>query len=812
MKFGYFDDHRREYVITNPATPSPWINYLGSSDFFSLISQTAGGYSFYRDARLRRLTRYRYNNVPVDTGGRYFYIRDGETVWNPGWKPVKTELDSYTCRHGMGYSVIRGEKDGLEAEITFLVPAGRVNCELQKVVLTNKSESKKSFQLYSFMEFCLWNAWDDQTNFQRNFSTGEVEVHGSAIYHKTEYRERRNHYAWYSANRPVDGFDTDRDTFLGNYNGFENPQTVMGGTSGQSLASGWSPIASHRIDLELEPGGSETVIFQLGYAENAEEEKWESPGRINRSRAEALQAEYGTPEAFDRAFDELKAHWEELLSAFTLTCPDEKVSRMVNIWNQYQCTVTYNMARSASFYESGIGRGIGFRDTSQDMLGCVHQFPERVKTRLLDVAATQFSDGSAYHQFQPLTKKGNADVGGNFNDDPLWLIMGICRYIKETGDESILDEQVPFDDAPDQPVPLSVHLERSFSFTQNNLGPHGLPLIGRADWNDCLNLNCFSDNPDDSFQTTTNKEGRTAESVMIAGMFVYIGKEYAELLERTGKKAEAETALAAVKKMEGAVEEHGWDGEWYLRAYDALGGKVGSRENTDGRIFIESQGFCSMARIGEDRDLPRTALDAVEEHLATDHGIMILQPAYKEYGIHLGEVSSYPPGYKENAGIFCHNNPWVIIGEAMENRGDKAFDYYSRICPAFREEISEVHRTEPYVYSQMIAGRDAVRHGEAKNSWLTGTASWNFVALSQWILGIRPDWEGLRVEPCIPSSWPEFRVVRKFRGSTFHIIVRNPDGVSSGVKSLTVDGRSVEGTVIPLPETPAEVEVTVTLG
>jgi cellobiose phosphorylase len=812
MKYGFFDDHNREYVINEAATPYPWINYLGSHNFFSLVSNTAGGYSFYRDARLRRLTRYRYNNVPIDTGGRYFYINDGESVWNPGWKPSKTELDSYECRHGLGYSRITGSKNGLETETTFLVPIDESNLEMQKVVIRNTGTEDKTFQLYSFMEFCLWNAWDDQTNFQRNFNTAEVEVHGASIYHKTEYRERRDHYAWYHASEKPQGFDTDRETFTGLYNSYEAPRQVMNGTSGDTLASGWSPVASHRFDISLKAGEEKSLVFLLGYTELDPADKWESPGKINRKPAEKEQARYGTVEAFDSALAELKTHWQELLSRFTVSTPDEKVNRMVNIWNQYQCTVTYNMARSASYFESGIGRGIGFRDTSQDMLGCVHQFPERVKTRLLDVASTQFSDGSAYHQFQPLTKKGNADVGGDFNDDPLWLIMGISRYIKETGDFSILNEKVAFDDIPDVPETIATHLERSFSFTQNNLGPHGLPLIGRADWNDCLNLNCFSTNPDDSFQTTTNKKGDTAESLMIAGMFSYIGKEYAELLETMGQKEAARGAHAAVKKMDRAVEKSGWDGEWYLRAYDALGNKIGSKECEDGQIFIESQGFCSMARIGEDKGWPRKALDSVEEKLATDHGIMILQPAYKEYHVELGEVSSYPPGYKENAGIFCHNNPWVMIGEAMEGNGNKVFDYYSRICPAFREDISDVHRTEPYVYSQMIAGSDAVNHGEAKNSWLTGTASWNFVVISQWILGIRPQLNGLEVDPCIPSDWPEFRASRTFRNNSYNIIVRNPEGLSSGVKSVTANGKAIDGNILPLGEGKAEWEIVVTLG
>jgi len=797
MKYGYFDDAAREYVITTPETPHPWINYLGNEDFFSLISNTAGGYCFYKDARLRRITRYRYNNVPIDQNGRYFYVKDGDDFWSPGWKPVKSGLNDYQCRHGMGYTTIKGSRGGISAETLFMVPLG-FNGEVHKVSLTNNTDKQKKITLFSMTEFCLWNAHDDFTNFQRNLNIGEVEIDGSTIYHKTEYRERRNHYSFYTVNRQVTGFDSDRDSFTGRYNGFENPLAVIEGKSRNSVGDGWSPIASHSINITLEPKETSELVFVLGYVENDDNDKWESAGVINKKKAKEMIARFSTPAAADKAREELKVFWDDLLSRYTVKSADEKLDRMVNIWNQYQCIVTFNMSRSASYFESGIGRGMGFRDSNQDIAGFVHQLPDRARQRIIDLASTQFENGGAYHQYQPLTKKGNHEVGGNFNDDPLWLIYSVASYIKETGDWKILDESTPFDNNPAKAKPLLDHLTASFYHVVNNLGPHGLPLIGRADWNDCLNLNCFSTTPDESFQTCTSKDGKTAESVLIAGMFVCIGKDYVKILQHLGKEKEAAAALEHIASMKKTILTAGWDGEWFVRAYDDSKQKIGSKECEEGKIFIESQGFCVMAEVGIEEGYAAKALESSRKYLDTPHGLVLLNPAYTKYHVNLGEVSSYPPGYKENAGIFCHNNPWIIIAETILGQGEHAFEHYSKIAPAYREEISDLHRMEPYVYSQMIAGKDAKRHGEAKNSWLTGTAAWNFVTVSQWILGIRPDYNGLIIDPCIPSKWSGFTAVRKFRGATFNITVKNESKVCKGVKSLTVDGKAVEGNVIPV--------------
>ena len=631
----------------------------------------------------------------------------------------------------------------------------------------------------------------------------------SAIYHKTEYRERRNHYAVHAVSTAANGFDTSRESFIGTYGSPAMPKAVKEGTSYNSIASGWSPVGSFRIDIDLEPGEEKEYVFIIGYAENPDDKKWESFGIVNKEPAYALLEKYNTPAKFDTALAALKDYWTHLLSSYIVDTEDKKLCRMVNIWNQYQCMVTFNMSRSASYYESGTGRGMGFRDSCQDLLGFVHLIPDSARQRILDIAATQFEDGSAYHQYQPLTKKGNSDIGSGFNDDPLWLIAGTAAYLKETGDFSILDEKVAFDCDTSKAQPLMEHLRRSFNYTTTHLGPHKLPLIGRADWNDCLNLNCFSSAPGESFQTTGPSEGPVAESVFIAGMYVKYGNEYADICHISGLTEEENAVRSHVDDMYKAVLDAGWDGEWFLRAYDAESRKVGSHECEDGQIYIEPQGFCVMAGIGVKEGLAQKAMDSVEKILDTKYGIMILQPAYRSYHLELGEVSSYPPGYKENAGIFCHNNPWVSIAETVIDDKNRAFETYKKICPAYLEEISDIHRTEPYVYSQMIAGKDAASFGEAKNSWLTGTAAWTFTSISQYILGVRASFEGLTIDPCLPDSIKNLTITRKFRDAVYNITISNEK--HERVSSLIVNGSEISGNTVPYNKDTKVYNVTVNI-
>ncbi len=800
MRYGYFDDANREYVITRWDTPLPWINYLGSEDFFGLISHTAGGYTFYKDARLRRLTRYRYNNVPLDSGGRLLYLRDDDAqeFWSPAWQPARRPVEDYICRHGLGYTSIRSKYKGIAAQVRYFIPLGE-NLEIWDLSLANERQAPARLSLFSCVEFCLWDANDDTINFQRNFSTGEVEVEGSVIYHKTEYRERRDHFAYFACSEALAGFDTQREAFFGPARGWENPQAVERGSAGNSIAYGWAPIGSHEVHLVLRPGETRRVIFLLGYQENPRGEKFDPPESqtINKRGVAPIIAHYLDLVNVEACFEALSKYWEGLTRKIQVQTPDVHADRMVNIWNAYQCMVTFNMSRSASYFESGVGRGLGFRDSNQDLLGFVHMVPDRARQRILDLATTQLESGGAYHQYQPLTKRGNDVVGSNFNDDPLWLVLAAAAYLKETGDWGILGEQVPFDSRPGTEKPLYEHLLRSMRYTTERLGPHGLPLIGRADWNDCLNLNTFSDTPGESFQTTTNKDGKVAESIFIGGLYVLAAREMADLAERYGAREEPARLRRSAEEMAATVTQHGWDGEWYLRAYDDFGDKVGSRDCQEGQIYIEPQGICVMAGIGLENGNAWRAIDSVGSRLATEHGVLLHQPAYTRYYLNLGEISSYPPGYKENASIFCHTNPWIMIAETMLGRGDQAFDYYARINPSAREAISEVHRCEPYVYAQMIAGRDAATFGEAKNSWLTGTAAWNYVAITQWILGIRATHNGLKVAPVIPDTWSGFQAERLFRGVKYHISVERT-GPGNNI-SLRVDGKPIAGDVIPLP-------------
>jgi len=810
MRYGHFDDERREYVIDRPDTPLPWINYLGTEAYFGIVSNTAGGYSFYRDSRLRRITRYRYNNAPFDVSGRYLYVRDNESgsYWSPAWQPTQPDLEHYECRHGLGYTAIDSSSHGIRAEQLFFVPLGET-LEVWRLRLTNDRVRPAALSVFSSIEFCLWDAQDDATNFQRNFSTGQVEVEDGVIYHKTEYRERRNHFAYFACSEPLTGFDTAREAFLGPYRSWDRPIAVERGTTSDSIAHGWQPHGAHHVTVALEPGETKELLFVLGYAENPRDDKFDPPDSqtLNKKFVKPVIARWLDPSTVERGLAELRAYWDDLLGAFQVDSCDPQTDRMVNIWNAYQCMVTFNMSRSTSFYESGIGRGMGFRDSNQDLLGFVHMIPERARERILDIAATQLPSGGAYHQYQPLTKRGNNDIGSGFNDDPLWLVLGVAAYVKETGDRSILDELVPYDNEPGSEVPLLDHLRRSVQYTLENLGPHGLPLIGRADWNDCLNLNCFSDTPGEAFQTTENVSGGVAESVFIAGQFVLAARELAGL-----DPDSADACRDAAEKMAGTIAEHGWDGEWFRRAYDYYGNLVGSASNDEGQIFVEPQGMCILAGVGVEDGTAQRALESVRARLTSPHGIILQQPAYSRYHLELGEISSYPPGYKENAGIFCHTNPWIMIAEAIVGNGDRAFDYYRRIMPAAREEISELHRCEPYVYAQMIAGPDAPTHGEAKNSWLTGTAAWNFVAITQWILGIRPELSGLRIDPVLPADWTGFTVTRRFRGATYRISVTKPAGGTGRVRSLTVDGARVDGNVVPPASPGAVVEVVAEVG
>jgi cellobiose phosphorylase len=613
---------------------------------------------------------------------------------------------------------------------------------------------------------------------------------------------------------PITGFDTSRDAFVGVHEGLHEARVPFAGAATGSIAHGWHPIGSHEVTLDLAPGEVAELAFVLAFVQHGDA-KFTATGEVDTSHGRAILERWSAPGAVDEAFEALRSSWQRLLGGFQVRCPDEHLGRMANTWNQYQCMATFNLSRSASLFETGIGRGMGFRDSNQDLLGFVHMIPERARQRLLDLAATQLSDGTCFHQYQPLTRQGNADVGGDFYDDHLWLVLAACAYLKETGDLSVLDAPCGYADrsysSDADRESLMHHLETSLAYTMAKRGPHGLPLIGHADWNDCLNLNCFSTEPNESFQTAGDVAGSPAESVMIAGLFLEAAAEMAALHQHLGHREDAARVRDWRAEILGAVEEHGWDGGWWRRAYDAAGKPVGSAMDDEGQIYVESQAWCALGGAGAD-GRARQALEAVEARLVTPNGIVLQQPAYTRYRLELGEITSYPPGVKENAGIFCHNNTWIHLAWCRLGEGDRALAGYHAICPSAKEDQIDTYRCEPYVYAQTIAGPDSPTSGEAKNSWLTGTAAWTFVVASQGILGIQPGYDGLRIDPCIPPAWPGFQVHRRFRGADYDIEVRNPDGVSAGVRSLLVDGHEVAGSLVPVAPAGTTVRVEVVLG
>jgi len=829
MRFGHFDTLNKEYVISRPDTPLPWINYLGESEYCALISQTAGGYSFYIDPRDQRILRYRYDNIPFDQGGRYLYIRDDKTgkFFSPTWAPTYTDLDKYECRHGLGYTSIASENMGIKTKITYFVPLGedleiwKVEIENHKSQITNPKQIKnkksktREITLFSYVEFCLWDAVGDATNFQRTWSIGKAHCDGSTIIHDTLYGNWENIFAYFSASEKIHSYDCQRKAFLGNsgYNPLQRPEAVVKGKCSNSTAIGWAPIGSHCIKLKLNPGEKKTIVFVLGVGGRNQK----SPPEADPPSAEKSKIQkFSNIAIVDKELQKVKDYWANNLSKFQVETPDADMDLALNIWNQYQCRQTFAWSRYASYYESGIGRGMGFRDSNQDTLGFAHMIPNKARKRILGLAAMQFEDGSTFHQYSPITGKG--DLIG-YSDDPLWLVFSTANYIKETGDFDILDEMVPFatigereavqvghhdygkvishkSQVASRKSTMYEHLKIGIMRVAKDVGPHGLPLSKFADWNDCLNM--------------LGKNGK-AESILVGMMLVAACREIVKMQENIGKKLEIRPCLPAgrnwkleIRKykeiangMREVINKVAWDGDWYKRAFDDKGKPVGSRRNKEGKIFLETQPWAVMSGVAEN-ERAKQCMDSVYEHLFTKYGIILLHPAYRLFHPELGEISTYPPGLKENASVFCHPNPWVVMAECMLGRGDRAFEYYKAILPAAQNDIVEIRKTEPYVYCQMVAGPDHPDFGEGKNSWLTGSAAWNFYAASQYVLGIRPDYNGLVVDPCIPKKWKGFAVKRLFRGVKYSIKVKNPYGKNKGVKFLMVDGRRIEGNIAPI--------------
>jgi len=784
MKYGYFDEQADEYVVTRPDTPTPWINYIGSGQYGGIISNTGGGFSFHKDPQNRRVSRYRYNNVPMDRPGRYVYIRDAAdgAYWNPGYQPSQTKLDSYHCRHGMGYTVLEGERKGITAVVTYFVPDGK-DFEIWLVSVKNRTNVTKKLQIFSYAEFCYWDAILDQQNVDwvQQIVQGRYED-GLITWYPHMVRDRCSFFA---TGEKVSSFDTNLEAFIGRYHSESNPTAVEQGACSNSISYRTNGVGAFCIDVELDRGEEHELVFLLGYTEN-------------RRRLRKEIREYLSPVTAHEALARLNTHWQKYVGKLHVDTPDRDMNLFVNMWNQYQCKTTFNWSRFVSLYQLGLGRGMGIRDSAQDTLGVMHTIPEEAKILIVKLMQCQFTDGRIYHLFFPLTGEGgmgDAPVKKFdwYSDDHLWLILSVNAYVKETGDFGILDSKVRYNDKSTEAT-MWEHLEKALEFTYKHRGPHHIALAGRADWNDTLNLD-------------TGKG--IAESVFTSMLFCRAAMEMIELSRHLGKTAAVEKFTTMFKDMKEAINRTCWDGEWYKRAFDDEGIPLGSKKNTYGKIFINSQSWAVLGAVAT-KEYARKCLRSVGKYLNTKYGIVAMYPGYTKWDSAKGGITTYPPGAKENGGIFLHANPWVMIAEIMTGNGDKAFEYYKQILPAKRNEDADHFEVEPYVYPQNILGKEHPQFGIGRNSWLTGTAAWNMVASSQYILGIRAGYDGLIVDPCIPTDWKGFKAKRVFRGATYDIEVRNPDRVNKGVRKILVDG--VEQERIPLLPKRSECSVTVILG
>ncbi|NLK86736.1 MAG: glycosyl transferase [Clostridiaceae bacterium] len=784
MKYGYFDEGAREYVVTRPDTPTPWINYIGSGKYGGIVSNTGGGYSFHKDPQNRRITRYRYNSIPMDRPGRYIYIRDAATgeYWNPGFQPSARKLDSYSCRHGMGYTVLEGEYKGVAAEVTYFVPDDR-DFEIWLLRVENLTSVSKKLQIFSYAEFCFWDAIMDQQNVdwvqqinQCRFDNGIITWHPHYI---------SSNASFFAAGAEVSSYDTNLETFIGKYRSEANPIAVEQGACSNSTSYRTNGVGAFCNETHLEGGQTAEIVFILGYTENRSD---------IRKEIEA----YLDPREAGQALERLKKYWEGYIGKLRVDTPDRDMNLFVNMWNQYQCKTTFNWSRFVSLYQLGLGRGMGIRDSAQDTLGVMHTIPDQAKDLIVKLLQCQYTDGRAYHLFFPLTGEGG--VGDApvkkfdwYSDDHLWLILAVNAYVKETGDFGFLDREVPYNDKKTTAT-VWEHLIKALEFTDTWKGPHGIALAGRADWNDTLNLD-------------TGKG--VAESVFTSMLFCRAAIEMTELSGFLGRKDDESRFDDMYVRMKNAVNETCWDGEWYVRAFDDESRPLGSKENTFGRIFINSQSWAVLGKVSDD-ERTRKCLDSINKHLNSKYGIVAMYPAYTQHDDTKGGITTYPPGAKENGGIFLHTNPWVMIAEIMEGNGERAFEYYKQILPARRNNDADLLEVEPYVYPQNILGKEHPQFGIGRNSWLSGTAAWNMVASSQYILGIRPGYDSLVVDPCIPSSWDGFRAVREFRGAVYDIEVKNPAHVCSGVKKITLNGAAVDS--IPVQPEGTKAYIVVELG
>lgn len=772
-KYGYFDSAAREYVITNPQTPTPWINYLGDGVYGGIVSNNGGGYSFDRDPRFKRVTRYRYNAIPEDQPGRYIYLKDMQngSIWSATWQPVKSNYDAYQCRHGMGYTVISLEKDGIATEVSYFVPIGK-KFEVWRLKVQNKSDRKRLVNLFSYAEFCFFDAAKDQQNVDWVQQIGQGIFEDGFIFWNAFMKTWD--FTFMTSSKEPQSFDINRENFVGRYRDLKSPLAVENGACSNQVSHRGNGAGCLCHSLELAPGSSEEIIYILGVTPDPSAAKTEVKPLLN-------------PAAMDQMFTALKDHWMNYLNAYQAETPDPELNLMLNTWNPYQCKATFNWSRFVSLYQLGIDRGMGLRDSAQDILGVLQAIPNHARELLIRLLQCQFADGHGYHLFYPLTGEGSMGEaqGGKYNwysDDHLWLIEATVAYLRETGDFEFLNETVPFAENGGQ-GPIWEHLVKAIDFTAAHLGEHGIPLNGYADWNDALNLDLG--------------KGR-AESVWTGMLYCRVLTEMSELAARLGKNSEAQRFTNLYEATKKAINEHAWDGQWYLQAYDDDLVKVGSASNVkEEKIYLNPQSWSVLSGIASP-ERAKIALQKAQEILGTEFGLVLLYPAYKAHRPDRGGVSTYPPGAKENAGIFVHTNPWFIIAQLLTGQHNEAYQNYRNILPPLKNAIPDRHEVEPYVYCQNILGKEHPMFGLGRNSWLTGTAAWCYVAGTQYILGIRPQFDGLLIEPHIPDTWTEFTVKRRFRGRDLEIFFKETQKTSRAKIKLLLNGSPMESNFVPV--------------
>jgi N,N'-diacetylchitobiose phosphorylase len=786
LRYGHFDNEHREYVIDRVDVPVSWTNYIGVKDLCAVISHNAGGYSFYKSAEHSRITRFRANGVPLDRPGHYVYLRDDDTgeYWSISWQPVGKSLDEakYECRHGLSYSKFSCDYKDLHAEQTLFIPVDD-DVELWDVRIANNGDKPRRLSVFGYVEFSYHHIEIDNQNLQMSLYASGTSYKNGVIEYDFYYEPSTFHY--FAGSFEPDSFDSMRDSFLGNYRTETNPLSVERGSCGGKTELGGNHCGALQKKIAIEPGQDARLVFMLGVGP--------------RAAGQQTRAKYSDLSNVDREFAALKNHWQKKLNAFQCKTPHEGLDTMVNIWTLYQAETCVVWSRFASFIEVGGRTGLGFRDTSQDVMSVVHTNPVKCRQRIVELLKAQVSEGYGLHLFDPdwfdpekqkepafksptiahapSVKSMIHGIEHVCSDDALWIVVTVCEYVKETGDTALFDQVLPFADEGEATV--YEHLKRSLDFSAQQVGPTGICKGLRADWNDCLNLG-------------------GGESAMVSFMHHWALRAFVEAAQHLGRTEDAVAYSALADKVQAACERELWDGEWYLRGLTAKGLKVGSKECEEGRVFLESNTWAVVSDAASpERGL--ASMDAVDKYLFSEWGIHLLWPSFSRPNDDIGFMGRVYRGVKENGAIFSHPNPWAVIAECKLGRGNRAMKFYDSLLPYNQNDKIEVREAEPYSYCQFVMGKDHTAHGRARHPWLTGSGGWNYTAVTRWLLGVRLSFEGMIVDPCIPADWKEFHVTREWRGATYEISVSNPRGVQKGVASVMLNGVSVDGPIAPQP-------------